>query len=139
MTIILIKDGSALSLPQDLIWSDERTWSAVAQAKERGIWGTLIVDAMARNGGQPITLTGEGNSAWIERSTLLTLKAWALIPGQRFTLELRGQTFTVIFDHGTEEETRAMAMSAVVDYCDPEATDYYCSLTLRFIEASEIV
>ena len=139
MTINLIKDGSALSLPQDLIWSDELTWSAVAQSKERGIWGTLIVDAMARNGGQPITLTGEGNSAWIERSTLLTLKAWALIPGQRFTLELRGQTFTVIFDHGTEEETRAMAMSAVVDYCDPEATDYYCSLTLRFIEASEIV
>ena len=136
MTINFIKDGSALSLPQDLIWSDELTWSAVAQAKERG---TLIVDAMARNGGQPITLTGEGNSAWIERSTLLTLKAWALIPGQRFTLELRGQTFTVIFDHGTEEETRAMAMSAVVDYCDPEATDYYCSLTLRFIEASEIV
>ena len=139
MTINFIKDGSALSLPQDLIWSDELTWSAVAQVKERGIWGTLIVDAMARNGGQPITLTGEGNSAWIERSTLLTLKAWALIPGQRFTLELRGQTFTVIFDHGTEEETRAMAMSAVVDYCDPEATDYYCSLTLRFIEASEIV
>ena len=139
MTINFIKDGSALSLPQDLIWSDELTWSAVAQAKESGIWGTLIVDAMARNGGQPITLTGEGNSAWIERSTLLTLKAWALIPGQRFTLELRGQTFTVIFDHGTEEETRAMAMSAVVDYCDPEATDYYCSLTLRFIEASEIV
>lgn len=139
MTINLIKDGSALSLPQDLIWSDELTWSAVAQAKERGIWGTLIVDAMARNGGHPITLTGEGNSAWIERSTLLTLKAWSLIPGQRFTLELRGQTFTVIFDHGTEEETRAMAMSAVVDYSDPEATDYYCSLTLRFIEASEIV
>ena len=58
MTINFIKDGSALSLPQDLIWSDELTWSAVAQAKERGIWGTLIVDAMARNGGQPITLTG---------------------------------------------------------------------------------
>ena len=52
MTINFIKDGSALSLPQDLIWSDELTWSAVAQAKERGIWGTLIVDAMARNGGQ---------------------------------------------------------------------------------------
>lgn len=139
MDITLIKDGVALSLPQDLIWSDELTWSAVAQSKERGIWGTLIVDAMARNGGQPITLTGEGNSAWIERSALLTLTTWARIPGQRFTLELRGQTFTVIFDHGSDEETKAMAVSAVVEYSDPEETDYYCSLTLRFIEASEIL
>ena len=139
MEITLIKSGSALSLPSDLIWSDEFTWAAVSQSKERGLTGAWLIDVAVRNGGQPITLTGEGNSAWIERSALLTLNAWARIPGQRFTLELRGQTYTVIFDHGTEEETKAMAMSAVVDYSDPEETDYYCSLTLRFIEASEIL
>lgn len=139
MTITLSKDGVTLALPQDLIWTDELTWSAVAQATERGIWGTLIVDAMARNGGRPITLVGDGNSAWITRSALLTLNAWAALPGQRFTLQLQGQTFTVIFDHGAEDESRAMAMSAVVDYSDPQAVDYYCSLTLRFIEASEIL
>ena len=139
MTITLTKDGTTLELPEDLIWSDELTWSAVAQSKERGIWGTLIVDAMARNGGRPITLVGDGDSAWITRGVLRTLSAWARIPGQRFTLELLGQTFTVIFDHGTDEETRAMGMSAVVEYSDPEETDYYCSLTLRFIEASEIL
>lgn len=139
MTITLTKDSTALELPEDLIWTDELTWSAVAQSKERGIWGTLIVDAMARNGGQPITLVGDGDSAWITRGVLLTLNAWARIPGQRFTLELLGQTFTVIFDHGTDEETRAMAMSAVVEYSDPEESDYYCSLTLRFIEAREIL
>lgn len=139
MTITLTKDSTALELPEDLIWTDELTWSAVAQSKERGIWGTLIVDAMARNGGRPITLVGDGDSAWITRGTLLTLNAWARIPGQRFTLQLLGQTFTVIFDHGTDEETRAMAMSAVIEYSDPEETDYYCSLTLRFIEASEIL
>lgn len=139
MTITLTKDGTTLELPEDLIWSDELTWSAVAQSKERGIWGTLIVDAMARNGGRPITLVGDGDSAWITRGTLLTLNAWARIPGQRFTLQLLGQTFTVIFDHGTDEETRAMGMSAVIEYSDPEETDYYCSLTLRFIEASEIL
>ena len=60
---------------------------------------------------------------------LLTFVIWLLL----------GQTFTVIFDHGTDEETRAMGMSAVVEYSDPEETDYYCSLTLRFIEASEIL
>lgn len=138
MTITLTNAGTTLVLPEDLIWTDELTWSAVAQAKERGIFGTLIVDAMARNGGRPITLTGDGDSAWILRSTLRTLNAWAAVAGQRFTLDLRGDTFVVIFDHGGEEETRAMAMSSVVDYSDKQDGDYYCSLTLRFLEASEI-
>jgi hypothetical protein len=138
MNITLSNGSTALDLPADLIWSDELTWSAVAQAKERGIFGTLIVDAMARNGGRPITLTGDGNSAWILRHTLRTLNAWAGVPGQRFTLDLRGETFVVIFDHGDEEETRAMAMSSVIDYSDMRDGDYYCSLTLRFLEASEI-
>ena len=137
--IILTSDGTAIDLPPDLIWVDELTASKVAQRSKRSAFATLIVSAMQLSGGQQITLQGEGNSAWIERSVLLTLNAWARIPGQRFTLELRGQTYTVIFDHGTEEETKAMAMSAVVDYSDPEETDYYCSLTLRFIEASEIL
>lgn len=137
MTITLTKDSTVLALPPDLIWSDELTWSPVAQSTERGIWGTLIVDAMARNGGRPITLVGDGDSAWILRNDLLVLKAWAAIPGQRFTLSVRGEVFTVIFDHGTADETRSMAMTAVVDYSDPQEGDYYCSLTLRFIEASD--
>lgn len=137
MTITIAKDGVVLALPPDLVWADELTWSAVSQSTERSITGALLVDAMARSGGRPITLAGDGNSAWIVRSALLTLKAWAAIPGQRFTLSVRGEVFTVIFDHGTEEETRALAMSAVVDYSDPEATDYYCRLTLRFLEASD--
>lgn len=134
MTITLEKDGAVLALPPDLVWTDELTWSAVAQSTERSITGALLVDAMARNGGRPITLAGDVTSAWITRGDLLTLKTWAAIPGQRFTLTVRGAVFTVLFDHGTDEETRALAMSAVVEYSDPEATDYYCSLTLRFIE-----
>lgn len=137
MTITIAKDGVVLALPPDLVWTDELTWSAVSQSTERSITGALLVDAMARSGGRPITLAGDGNSAWIVRSALLTLKAWAAIPGQRFTLSVRGEVFTVIFDHGTEEETRALAMSAVVEYSDPKATDYYCRLTLRFLEASD--
>lgn len=134
MTITLEKDGAVLALPPDLVWTDELTWSAVAQSTERSITGALLVDAMARNGGRPITLAGDVTSAWITRGDLITLKTWAAIPGQRFTLTVRGEVFTVLFDHGTDEETRALAMSAVVEYSDPEATDYYCSLTLRFIE-----
>ena len=139
MTITLTNGGTTLSLPPDLIWADELTWSAVAQSTERGIFGTLIVDAMARNGGRPITLQGDGDSAWIDRGTLRTLGAWAQTPGLRMALDVRGEIFTVVFDHGPEEETRAIAMSAVIDYSDKQDGDYYCSLVLRFIEASEVL
>ena len=137
MTITLTNGGTTLSLPPDLIWADELTWSAVAQSTERGIFGTLIIDAMARNGGRPITLQGDGDSAWIDRGTLRALGAWARTPGLRMALDVRGEIFTVVFDHGPEEETRAIAMSAVIDYSDKQDGDYYCSLVLRFIEASE--
>lgn len=137
MSITLTNGGTTLSLPPDLIWADELTWSAVAQSTERGIFGTLIIDAMARNGGRPITLQGDGDSAWIDRGTLRTLGAWAHTPGLRMALDVRGEIFSVIFDHGSEEETRAIAMSAVIDYSDKQDGDYYCSLVLRFIEASE--
>ena len=139
MTITLTNGGTTLLLPPDLIWADELTWSAVAQSTERGIFGTLIIDAMARNGGRPITLQGDGDSAWIDRGTLRTLGAWAQTPGLRMALDVRGEIFTVVFDHGPEEETRAIAMSAVIDYSDKQDGDYYCSLVLRFIEASEIL
>ena len=137
MTITLTNGGTTLLLPPDLIWADELTWSAVAQSTERGIFGTLIIDAMARNGGRPITLQGDGDSAWIDRGTLRTLGAWAQTPGLRMALDVRGEVFSVVFDHGPEEETRAIAMSAVIDYSDKQDGDYYCGLVLRFIEASE--
>lgn len=134
MTITLTKDGTSLELPEDLLWTDEFSWSAVAQSTQRGIDGHLIVDAMERMGGRPITLMGDGDSAWITRADLLTLKAWAAIAGQEFDLDVRGQAWTVIFDHGDAEEARAMGMSPVVDYSDMEDGDFYCSLVLRFIE-----
>ncbi|MEQ6306695.1 hypothetical protein ABN448_05710 [Delftia acidovorans] len=137
MSIYLSNGAQMLELPRDLIWVDELTWSKVTQKTERGIFGTLVIDAMARNGGQPITLQGDGNSAWISRATLRTLKAWSAIPGLRMTLRILADEFEVVFDHGDAEQTRAMAMQSVIEYSDPEDEDYYCSLVLRFIEASE--
>lgn len=140
MTITLttqLPGAVPIELPEDLVWTDELTWSRVAQTSERGIFGTLIIDAMERDGGRPITLTGGGSDSWIARATLLQVKALSDVPGLRMTLDIRGEVFTVVFDHGSEEQTKALAMSAVIDYCDPEDGDYYCSLTLRFLEASE--
>ena len=132
--ITLTKDTETLTLPQDLFWQDEFEWSPVAQAVEYSTNGALLVDIAVRQAGRSITLGGEGNSAWITRQDLQSLSNWAKLPGQVFTLDLRGQTFEVIFDHGTNEQTQAIAQAAVVQFSDMTSTDFYCNLALRFLE-----
>ena len=135
--IILISGGTAIDLPPDLIWVDELTVSKVAQRSQRSAFGTLIISAMQLQGGQRITLQGEGGSAWIERGVLKQIKQWAGVPGLRLALDIRGETFSVVFDHGDADETRALSMQSVIDYSDKQDDDYYCSLVLRFLEAGE--
>ena len=132
MSITLEKDGALISLPPDLLWSDEFAWSAVSQSTERSITGAYLVDAQARAGGRPITLQGRENVAWLQRSEAQALKAWTDLPDQVFTLTHNGTPYDVRFDHGTDEASRALEIAPVVEFCDPVAGDYYCSLTLRF-------
>lgn len=135
--IILTSGGVALDLPPDLIWVDELTASNVVQRSKRSAFGTLIISAMQLQGGQRITLQGEGGSAWIERRALKQIKQWGSVPGLRLDLDIRGETFSVVFDHGDADETRALGMQSVIDFCDKQEDDYYGSLVLRFLEAGE--
>lgn len=134
MTITLTKDATTLGLPEDLFWIDEFSWARVAQETTRSTTGALLVDVATRQGGRSITLQGQGNTAWITRAVLKTVAAWAQLPGQTFTLNLRGEVFTVLFDHGTGDTTSAINQAAVVEFSDITDTDFYCSLVLRFIE-----
>lgn len=131
--IILTSGGVAIDLPPDLVWTNEMSWAAVSQATERGITGALIVDVSQRVGGQPIALEGESNSAWIDRATLRFLKGLLSAPGQEMELDLRGEKFSVLFDHGDGEETKALSVTPVVRYADLKDGDYYCNLVLRFL------
>ena len=133
MSTNLSLGAAVLVLPDDLVWPDEFLWSTVSQSVERSITGALLIDAMARSDGRPITLEGRGDRAWISRGDLRALRSWADLVGQEFVLSIHGETFNVIFDHGTDETTRALAMSAVMDWSDMVDGDYYCSVTLRFL------
>lgn len=135
MSITLEKDGTLISLPPDLLWADEFAWSAVSQSTERSLTGAYLVDAQTRTGGRPITLQGRENVAWLQRSDVQFLKTWADLPGQVFTLTHNGTPYSVLFNHGTDEASKALEIAPVVDFCDPVAGDYYCSLTLRFFTA----
>jgi len=135
MAITLARGSTVLELPQDLLWTNEYQWSPVIQSTERSITGALLVDAAARISGRLITLAGREDSAWILRSGLDTLRAWMALPGEQFVLTHNGVARTVIFDHGTGEVSGALRqVEPVIDFSDPEPSDYYCSLELNFIE-----
>src|SRR6478672_7330539 len=135
MAITLANGTTTLELPEDLLWVNEFRWSPVSQATERSLTGALLIDVTPRVGGRLITLAGGVDYAWILRSGLETLYMWAALPEQQFTLTHNGVARTVIFDHGTAEESNAIKQVApVIDYSDPEAQDDYCSLELNFLE-----
>lgn len=133
MAITLQKGADTIVLPPDLLWSDEFAWSPVSQGTERSVTGALLIDVSTRQDGMPITLTGTERHAWMQRPEVQALRAWIALPEQVFTLTINGQAFTVLFDHGTDEVSRAFVVAQLVDYSDPAPQDYYCSVTLRFI------
>jgi hypothetical protein len=129
MTTTLTYASTALTLPDDLLWPDEYAWQAVEQRAQYTITGALLVESAAKQAGRPLTLQGGGNWAWLDRTTLETLRAWAALPAQTFSLLFRGVTYSVVFD----QPNGAISATPVVDYSDPTTTDYYV-VTLRFIE-----
>lgn len=136
MAFTLSKDGTVITLPPDLVWADEFAWSPVSQGTERSITGALLVDVLVRVGGRPITLTGTERHAWLLRPEVQALRAWLALPEQVFTLGIHGTTHQVLFDHGTEETSRALVVAPTVDFSDPADADYYCNLTLKFVTAN---
>ena len=87
-----------LTLPDDLIWTDEFRWSPVAQQESVTLDGALVVQAMAQQTGRPITLAGGEDYAWVRRSLLTQLRAKSVTPGLEMTLTLNdGIARTVVF------------------------------------------
>lgn len=118
-----------ITLPDDLSWPDEYTWRAVAQSREHTLTGALVVESAVRQAGCPITLSGDDSGAWITRAVLDALLAASYLPGQQFTLTLRGVAYTVMFDH----EAGAIDARPVWDVSDPTGSDFYVT-TLRFFK-----
>lgn len=126
---ILTYGLNVITLPDDLLWQDEFAWQPVQQATQYSLTGALIIESAAKQAGRTITLQGGDEFGWLPRSTLLALQTAATLPGQEFTLTLRGSPYTVVFDHARTPIEAAPA----VDYSTPDAADPYI-VTLRFLE-----
>lgn len=122
--------AAKLLLHPNLFWQNELQWQPVAQTQERGIDGSLHVDAWVRQAGRPIELRGD--AAWISRSDLRTLLTWAGTPGLKLTLWWLGAHYQVMFDAG-EDGTRAVESRPVFAYSDITDDELHTSLVLRFL------
>ena len=122
--------AAKLLLHPNLFWQNELNWQPVVQAQERGIDGSLHVDAWVRHAGRPIELRGD--AAWINRADLRTLLAWAGTPGLKLTLWWLGAHYQVVFDAG-EDGTRAVESRPVFAYSDITDDELHTSLVLRFL------
>ncbi len=96
--------GASLTLPDDLLWSDEHSWSPVASSVSYLITGALLVQSALRQAGRAITLVGAADMAWVQRGSVNVLRDWATAPlgenSGRFELTLHDtRVFTVAFRH----------------------------------------
>jgi hypothetical protein len=118
----------AITLPDDLIWTDEFAWSPLQQSKTYSLTGALILETGAMQAGRPITLAGSDDAAWITRAALKTLYA-KLTTTASMSLALNdGRVFTVAFNH----DDKPIEARPVFDYSTPADDDFY-TLTLKLI------
>lgn len=124
MSIIL----GGITLPDDMQWPDELSWSPVLQATHTSAAGALHIDEITRLAGRPITLVSAG--AWLTRAQLDALRALAATPGS-LLLSYYGTDYTVAWRHSEG----AIAATEVQRLAHPAAEPgHYYDATLRLIE-----
>jgi hypothetical protein len=119
-----------VTLPEDLVWEDEFSWTPVEQASDYTLGGALVVETAARLAGRPVTLAGAEDQGWITRTTLEALYALAQAPSTGLALTLAdGRSLTVVFRHGGP----AIEARPVVRV-SPPAVDAQYIVTVRLLE-----
>ena len=96
--ITLTFAATTLELSDRLIWTDEFDWTPVVSAVRWGTTGAMQVHVGTRQAGRPITLDGRESEAWISRALCDQLNVWHAVAGAVFTLVIRGQSRSVMFD-----------------------------------------
>lgn len=128
---MILDDGvTAITFTNNLVWSDEFSWSPVQQSQQYSIGGTLVIQEATKLSGRPITLTG-GDSVWESRAVVEALHDASLQSFKQFTLTLHdNSTKTVMFDkQNAPVETQALFVGQ-----DINTDDQYIINALRFVE-----
>lgn len=118
----------AITLPSDLIWTDEFDWSPMQQSEAYTLTGALVLETGLKLKGRPITLAS-GETVWIDRQTLVALYA-KLSSSAVMVLTLNdARTFNVVFRNGQQP----LQAAPVVDYATPDNADFY-TLSIQLMQ-----
>jgi hypothetical protein len=117
---VIALDG--ISLPKDLLWTDEWGASKVAQTVRRTLDGGLVVFYGERRAGLPITLQSQPDAGWLTRAQVEAIALRAESPGGIYSLTLRGETRQVMFRHQDEP---AFDAEPLIPLADPQPGDFY--------------
>ena len=134
MLLTNLADEASLFLPDDLLWSDEHSWSPAVSSVSYLLNGALLVQSALRQAGRPITLGGSVDMAWVTRAVVGQLHDWAGAPlsanAGRFTLtRADGSALSVAFRHG---ET-AIESEPVTGFPARLDSDFY-RITVRLMQ-----
>jgi len=121
-----------VTLPADLFWSDEFSWTPVAQKEGFAVTGSLLIDTSSKQAGRPITLQPFTDAySWVRRSVVLQLQALAAIQDRQMVLTLDdGRIFSVMFRHGGGVPFEAVPKLNI----SPAAATAFYKIIIRLIE-----
>lgn len=129
MAVTLSLGALVLTLPEDLVWTDEFEWQAVQETHTRSAAGALLVDRGLKLAGRPMTLAGGPEHAWISRSDAETLFGWSLMPGVDLELVFRSVAFDVMFD----QTQRPLELVPLIDFPEYDTDDRY-TVVMRLLQ-----
>lgn len=121
----------AISLPIDLIWSDEYAWSPVVQNIDKSLTGALIIQEAAQPKGRLITLIGGADAAWITKTIADLIQAKADTPDLTMSLNFHGVVYSVKFIR--QGNKSPFESKEIYELADPDAEHIY-SFTLKLME-----
>ena len=121
MTIML----DTIELPDDLAWPDRYSWQSVETSAEFSLTGAALFQSSEKTTGRPITLQSGENRAWLTHAEVAAVKALQAVAGEKYTLSVRGETFTV-----TIQSVDARPLFDVADDSD------HCAITIKMLTAA---
>lgn len=128
--MITLSDGTnTVELPEDLVWSDRRSWSPVTQTMTRGLTGAPIIMCAANEYGRPVTLEAPDNGGWMLATNETQIAEWYNAPGQTLTLDFHGEQHAVQFAHHDGPGYESTPIRYQID----PGPDYKVIPTFRFI------
>lgn len=91
-------DLDGITLPDDLLWADEKTWTPIVQSTGYSVTGALFIQENLKQKGRLLTFIGTSDMGWIQRSTVNALETKRDIIGNQMILTLADtRTFNVMF------------------------------------------